>query len=101
VADQLVQQLVAGAGLATAARSVGLGERTVRRWRARAYSRRAADAPFVALERRIVSALSRSRESEPLPIDWQAAAAFLEGEYGERWGPVEPEPFDDLLGELD
>jgi hypothetical protein len=54
------------------------------------------------LERLIISARARARAAGPPPNDWQDAAAFLEGEYGERWGPVEPEPdLGDLLGELE
>jgi transposase-like protein len=48
-----VAQLGAGASLAEAARLCGLGPRTLRTWRSRAWSHRTADAPFVSLEKRI------------------------------------------------
>jgi hypothetical protein len=77
--------------------AVGLGERTLRTWRRRAWSSRPVDAAYVDLEKRIQRAIGSAAASTLSATDWQAAAAFLEGEYGERWGPVEP---DDLLGEL-
>jgi transposase-like protein len=100
LAAALVAQLDAGATLADAATSCGIGARTLRSWRRRAWSPRAADAPYVDLERRIIGALARSRPVEPAAMEWQDLAAVLEHEHPARWGSVEPE-LDDLLGELE
>jgi hypothetical protein len=93
-----VAQLGAGASLAEAARLCGLGPRTLRAWRARAWSHRTADAPFVSLEKRIQQALATARAAESPP--WEQAAAMLESEYPEHWGPPEAR-LDDLLARLD
>jgi hypothetical protein len=98
LADAIVAQLGAGASLAEAARLSGLGPRTLRSWRSRAWSHRTADAPFVNLEKRIQQALATARATEPL--SWQQAAAALEREHPGRWGPPE-ERLDDLLARLD
>jgi hypothetical protein len=100
IADALVEQIAAGAGLAGAARAVGVP--------ALAAPMEAAGlvTPAAGCGLRRPGAEDhqrpRARPVEPSAMDWQAAAAFLEGEYGERWGPIEPEvAMDDLLGELD
>jgi hypothetical protein len=72
--------------------------RTLRSRRRRAWSQRAAGAPFVALAKRILAAQVAARSPE-LPLAWEEAAAALEHEH-EHWRLVEPEPIDDLLGEL-
>jgi hypothetical protein len=48
---QLVALLVAGASLGHACAEVGISVRTAQRWRARAWSRDPADAPYVEIER--------------------------------------------------
>jgi transposase-like protein len=98
LADAIVAQLGAGASLAEAARLCGLGPRTLRSWRSRAWSHRTADAPFVSLEKRIQQALATARAAEP--PSWEQAAAVLESEYPGRWGLPE-ERLDDLLARLD
>jgi hypothetical protein len=99
LADALVGQVAAGATLGAAARACGIGPRTLRAWRRRAWSQRAADRDYVQLERRILATLARARPVEPAAMEWQELAAVLEREHPARWGPVEPE-LDDLLGEL-
>jgi len=65
LADALVAQLDAGVTLAEAARACGVGPRTLRRWRQRAWSPRPADAPFVRLEKRVLGALARATARMP------------------------------------
>jgi hypothetical protein len=97
LADAIVAQLDAGAGLAEGARACGIGARTLRSWRRRAWSPRAADAPYIDLERRIIGALARSRPVQPQLTPWEAAAAALEAEHPGRWGLPE---LHDVLAEL-
>jgi hypothetical protein len=98
VADAIVAQLDAGAGLGEAAEACGVGTRTLRTWRRRAWSTRAADAPYIALERRIVGALARARPIELQLTPWEAAAAALEAEHPQRWALPD---VDDVLAELE
>jgi hypothetical protein len=53
IADTLVAQLTLGATLEDAAHIAGISSRTLRAWRARAWSKDASDAPFVELEKRV------------------------------------------------
>jgi transposase-like protein len=99
LADAIVAQLDAGAGPAEAARACGVGERTLRTWRRRAWSARKNDAPYVDLEKRIQHVLRKGAPAEAPATDWEEAAAFLEHERPERWAAL-PE-VEDLLGELD
>jgi hypothetical protein len=73
--------------------------RSVQAWRARAWSQRPQDRPFVELERRVQGArieAAAARKAAPAPFeDWQAAAARLEAMAPARWGPVGPA--DDVL----
>ena len=77
LADAIVAQLDAGAGPAKAARACGVGERTLRTWRRRAWSSRPGDAAYVDLERRIQRALGKGSPAEATAMDWEEAAAFL------------------------
>lgn len=96
LADALVAQLAGGAGLAEAARACGVGTRTLRTWRRRAWSPRAADAPYVDLEKRILRALPKG--AAEAPPSWEEAAAALEREHPERWALPD---LDDVLGKLE
>jgi hypothetical protein len=87
-ADQLVALLGAGVGVADTARELGISRRTIQVWRARAYSTRLEDQPYVDLERRIWRAIAdgRSPTSAAKLTSWEEAAAMLEQEFPERWG---------------
>jgi transposase-like protein len=99
VADLLVEQIAHGATLNDAAAALGIAPRTLRSWRQRAWSRAAADAPFVELERRLQVALRvRSRPATPEPLaeePWQAIARRLAENDPYTWGSP-----DDRLIEL-
>jgi hypothetical protein len=84
----LVDSLAAGANLKSAAAIAGVNERTLRSWRARAWSRSAADQPYVQLERQIQAALARARYISPQPaaVPWQAVAAQLAANNPTEWG---------------
>jgi transposase-like protein len=96
--DAIVNEISSGAGLGEAARACGVGERTLRSWRRRAWSPRAADAPYIDLERRIVGAVARAKATEISPAPWEEAAAVLEAEHPERWALPK---LDDVLAELE
>jgi hypothetical protein len=76
LADALVTQVRAGLSPDEAAQVVGLGPRTLRRWRARAYSRAPEDAEFVSLERRLQA--GRLAAARSLGPPWQEVAARLD-----------------------
>jgi transposase len=87
-ADDLVLLLSAGASVPRAARAIGVGERSVRRWlgerglhekviEARAATPETTDA---LQEARLVVLVARAAEH-----DWRAAAWFLSRRYPERW----------------
>jgi hypothetical protein len=99
VADVLIARLAAGDTLAAAARAAGIGPRTLRTWRHRAYSTAAQDRLHVALERRIEAALlvAARRAAHPSPRTWQEAAAVLVSQYPERWELPVPDPLEELL----
>lgn len=99
LADRLVAELRAGAGLADAARACGLDPRLVRAWRDRARSHDPRDAAFVALARRLEAArLVAARRVGRAPArSWQEAAAALASQYPERWELPAPEPIEDVL----
>jgi hypothetical protein len=84
----LVAEIAAGANLKSAAAIAGVKERTLRSWRARAWSRSAADEPYVQLERRIQAALRRARyiSRQPAAVPWQAIAAQLAANNPSEWG---------------
>jgi transposase-like protein len=84
-ADRLVALLGAGASVPVAARALGVDPATIRNWRARAWSQRPQDQPFVELEKRLQAAAAQGQ------VDWEASAAWLEREFGERWSL--PDPF--------
>jgi hypothetical protein len=69
----------------------------LRTWRRRAWSPRAADAPFIELEKRIVAAQATAKPADTSVADWQAAAAALEYEH-EHWRLPE---IGDVLAELE
>jgi hypothetical protein len=97
VADRLAGLLAGGATVPDAAAAVGVSVRTVQRWRARAWSQRERDQPFVALERRVHAARVAAAARAPVPVeDWRAAAQRLEEMYPSRWAPVGS--LDDVLG---
>lgn len=98
LADAIAAQIAAGLGPGEAARACGVGERTLRTWRRRAWSPRAVDAPFIDLEKRIRHALAGVAPVEPMPTTWEAAAAALESEHPERWALP---GLDDVLAELE
>jgi transposase-like protein len=99
LAGAIAVQIAAGLGPGEAARACGVGERTLRTWRRRAWSSRPGDAAYVDLEKRILRALRKGSPTEAAAIDWEEAAAFLEHERPERWAAL-PE-LDDVLGELE
>jgi transposase-like protein len=89
VADRLVAELAAGANLSDAARVVGISDRTLRAWRARAWSRAREDRPFVELEQRVRAALARARIAPiepPREEPWQAVASRLALSNPDVWG---------------
>ena len=83
--------LAGGASVAAAARECGVSVRSVQAWRARAWSPRPQDRPYVELERRVQAARVEAAARAPAPVeDWKAAAARLEEMNPLRWGPVAP-----------
>jgi hypothetical protein len=89
IADLLVAELERGANLADAAASTGIADRTLRSWRERAWSKVAADAPFVELEQRVQVALRQSQRAPDESVaeePWQAIARRLADNDPARWG---------------
>jgi hypothetical protein len=78
VADAIVAGIAAGDSFAAAAKAAGVGARTLRTWRSRAWSREPADRACVDLERRLQRALA-SRQVAPVqePAPWEQLAANL------------------------
>jgi hypothetical protein len=72
LADAIVAQLALGASLDDTALIAGISPRTLRAWRARAWSTSPRDAPFVAFEKRL-----RDVRAVPAVETWEAAAARL------------------------
>jgi Transposase len=97
VADAIVARVAAGDSVTSAATAAGVGLRTLRRWRRSAYSRDPRDATAVALERRIVRALS-ARPRASTPESWEQIAERLESEHPERWASL-PE-LDEVLDDF-
>jgi transposase-like protein len=98
VVDRLVEQVARGASLNDAALALGIAPRTLRSWRQRAWSRAAADAPFVELERRLTAVRLRSLPATPEPVAeaWQSIAHRLAENDPGRWGsPDDLAVFDD------
>jgi hypothetical protein len=87
VADTIVGRIKAGDSVPAAAAAAGVAGRTLRQWRRSAYSTRARDAAFVALERRIARALS-ARPRDSAAASWEEIAARLESEHPERWAAL-------------
>jgi hypothetical protein len=92
VVDAIADRIAAGDTLAAACATAGVGERTLRAWRARAWSRRPEDRLHVELEQRLQAALlahqadlARARQPEPLFESWEDAAAMLLTDHAERW----------------
>jgi transposase-like protein len=81
LADALVARVSDGATIDEAARSVGISARSVRAWRRRAWSSSPTDAPYIALERRLLQAQALA---SPPAVDWRAIAARLDAE-DEHW----------------
>jgi hypothetical protein len=90
VADTIVARIKAGDSVPAAA------GRTLRQWRRSAYSTRAQDAAFVALERRITRALS-ARPRDSAAASWEEIAERLENEHPGRWGLPE---LDEVLSDF-
>jgi Helix-turn-helix domain len=101
VADVIVARVAAGDTLTVAAQAAGVGERTLRTWRRRAYSVALADRPHVELEQRLQAArLVAAQAVEPSGERWRTFAHRLASEFPERWeGLPERSPldFDELL----
>jgi transposase-like protein len=88
--ERLVAAVERGASLEAAAAEVGIGERSLRRWRA--IGERELDG--LSAEARLVLALDRAVPPKPPPEPtWEATAALLETLAPERWAID-----DDLLG---
>jgi transposase len=88
LADDLVLLLAAGASPGRAARALGVGERSVRRWlgnglRDRVVAARASrpEATDALSEARLVVLIARAAIH-----DWKAAAWLLAHRWPERWG---------------
>jgi hypothetical protein len=64
VAWRLVGLICAGHSITAAAAEIGVDRRSVERWRARAYSSRPEDAPFVSFERALTRGLIARTEVE-------------------------------------
>jgi hypothetical protein len=77
--ELIAAQLAGGASLADAAVAAGIAPRTLREWRARAWSSRPEDRLYVQLEQRLRPVLGaderRHREGRMEP--WEAAAARI------------------------
>jgi hypothetical protein len=101
VVEVIVARVAAGDTLAEAARAAGVGVRTVRSWRRRAYSVEPADRPHVELERRLQAArLVAAQAIPPSGERWQTLAHRLAAEFPERWEGLpdqSPLDFDELL----
>ena len=99
VAERLAGLLAGGASVTAAARACGVSVRSVQSWRARAWSQRPQDRPYVELEQRVQAARVEAAARAPAaPVeDWQTVAARLETMDPLRWGPVAP--LDDVLGD--
>jgi transposase len=87
LADDLTLLLAAGASPARAARALGVGERSVRRWlgnglRDRVVAARASrpESTDALSEARLVVLIARAAQD-----DWRAAAWLLERRHPERW----------------
>jgi transposase-like protein len=74
--DQLLANIAAGVGLAEAASTSGISERTLRAWRQRAWSRRPEDRPFVELEQALRDMRASALRAEPEA--WRTTAEILE-----------------------
>jgi len=98
LADAIVAEISAGSTLGEAARACGVGSRTLRTWRRRAWSPREVDAPYVVLEKRVQRALRKSSPLDAQSMSWKEAAARLEVEHPERWALPD---LDDVLAELE
>jgi Transposase len=96
VADTIVARIKAGDSVPAAAAAAGVAGRTLRQWRRSAYSTRAQDAAFVALERRITRALS-ARPRDSAAASWEEIAERLENEHPGRWGLPE---LDEVLSDF-
>jgi hypothetical protein len=83
-ASQLVALIARGDTVSAAADSVGITRRSVAAWRARAYSSRPEDAPYVEFEQSLTRALLAATEHD---------RRFDE--------PVVLRPIDDVLRDLD
>ena len=51
---------------------------------------RSEDAPFIALEKRLIVAYAMRREPPALDLDWRVAAASLATQFPERWSLPDP-----------
>lgn len=92
-ADEFVRLIDTGVSIDDAAAAVGVTPRTVRHWRQRAWSARAADLPFIAFEKAVQRALGRRELAGNVAgvENWESVAMLLEREFPERWAapPVE------------
>ena len=93
--------LGAGVGVADTARELGISRRTIQVWRARAYSTRPEDQPYVELEQQIWRAIADGRPRTPRLASWEKATAMLEDQFPERWGAAAEEALDRALADLE
>jgi hypothetical protein len=97
VTDVIVARVAAGDTLDAAARTAGVGSRTLRTRRRRAYSAAPEDRPHVEVEQRLHAArIAAAQSVEPPGKPWEVYAWQLEAEFPERW-LVEPPRLDELL----
>jgi len=125
VVERLTVMLRAGNYLHVAISAAGISRATFGTWMQRGTSKRASDAPYVDLRKRVETARAEGEVRMVTVIaraaqngDWRAALVLLEREFPERWGPVgvrmrdegppapaepvdEPLPGDDLFREVD
>jgi len=86
VADALVELLGRGTTVTEAAAQLGIARRSIQGWRARAWSRRPEDRPYVELEQRIQRALPPVEPEPERPLQTvEEAIAWLQAEAPERW----------------
>jgi hypothetical protein len=81
--ERVAEAVEAGDSLELAARNVGVGARSLRRWRAQGRPELAGLSAEAQLELRLGRAARRPAPSER---SWREAVLLLEAEFPERWG---------------